>query len=248
MYEGFATIYDALMAADVDYDAWADFYMEMVRRCGVDVLRAADCACGTGNLTLALARRGLQMTGLDISTEMLQIAGQKARTQGLQMPFIRQDMRRMLLHRPMDAIFCACDGVNYLARPQDVTDFFGAAYRTLRPGGVLCFDVSTLHKLETALGNHCLGNDGESVAYIWQNHFDPAAQTVQMDLTFFVREDAGLYRRFDETHVQRGHTARELYDWLAQAGYVDIHFWGDRVFADPGADTQRMHIAAVRPR
>lgn len=140
MYEGFAAVYDTLMA-DVDYPRWAAHYLRLAREIGVSCRRAADCACGTGNLTLALAAQGVTMTGLDISMEMLRVAGEKARGQGVSVPFVRQDMRKLLLHRPMDAVFCACDGVNYLTTPEDARAFFAAAYRALRPGGGLFFSI-----------------------------------------------------------------------------------------------------------
>lgn len=246
MYEGFAAVYDGLMS-DVDYVGWADFYLSLAERSGVEMRRAADCACGTGSLTLELAAQGLQMTGLDLSMEMLAVAGQKARARGMQVPFVRQDMRKLLLHRPMDAIFCACDGVNYLVRLPDVQAFFAAAYESLRPGGGLFFDVSTQHKLAHRLGNNCLGNDDEAVSYIWQNHYDNKSRTLQMDLTFFVREADGRYSRFGETHFQRAHTADELTDLLRVCGFTNIAVCGDRTFSPPQENEERMHIAAMRP-
>lgn len=245
MYEGFASVYDALMR-DVDYAHWAAFYLRLAQRSGVVCRRAADCACGTGSLTLALAALGVQMTGLDISVDMLRIAGEKARGRGVQIPFIRQDMRKLLLHRPMDAVFCACDGVNYLVKPDDVRAFFSAAYRAIRPGGGLFFDVSTREKLRDTLGDNCLGNDGEAVSYIWQNHYNGKAHMLQMDLTFFVREADGRYGRFSETHFQRGHSLDELTDWLDEAGFSRIYACGDKVFAPPDERDARVHFAALR--
>lgn len=57
MYEAFAAVYDALMD-DVDYAGWAAYYLALAERSGVLPRRAADCACGTGSLTLALAAAG----------------------------------------------------------------------------------------------------------------------------------------------------------------------------------------------
>lgn len=247
MYEGFAGVYDRLMA-DVDYDRWAEFYLAVAERAGVQVRRAADCACGTGNLTLALQGKGLQMTGLDLSPDMLRVAGQKARARGMQLPFVRQDMRKLLLHRPQDAIFCACDGVNYLVRPADVQAFFAAAYGALRPGGGLFFDVSTEHKLSHTLGNQCLGSDDDAVAYLWQNHYDTEKRALQMDLTFFVREPDGRYGRFGETHFQRAHTQEELTAWLREAGFAQVSTYGNRTLRAPGEACERMHLAAVKPQ
>lgn len=247
MYQGLAAVYDALMA-DVDYETWAAYYLALARGYAIDVKRAADCACGTGSLTIPLQKRGLVMTGVDMSADMLRVAGRKARDAGQQIPFVRQDMRSLLLHRPQDAVFCCCDGVNYLVRPADVQAFFAAAYQALRPGGGLFFDLSSPHKLSETLGNRCLGEDGEAISYIWQNHFDPPSARLQMDVTFFVRQENGHYARFAETHFQRAHTARELAQWLAQAGFTDIRVFGDRTFAAPLPEEARMHVAAIRPQ
>lgn len=246
MYEDFATVYDALMA-DVDYERWASYYLALSQRSGVVPKRAAECACGTGSLTLALAARGVVMTGLDRSADMLRVAGDKARGKGKMLPFIQQDMRKLQLHRQMDAIFCGCDGVNYLLNAQDVQAFFTSAYQAIRPGGGLFFDVSTEHKLAHTLGNSCLCDDGEAVSYIWQNHYDRAMRTVQMDLAFFVRDEDGRYARFDETHLQRAHTVEELTKWLQDAGFTGIVVYGDQHFDAPRADTERIHVAAIRP-
>jgi len=245
MYEGFAAVYDALMA-DVDYGQWADYYLRLAGSRGVFPARAADCACGTGSLTLALQKRGVTMTGLDISVDMLRAAGEKARGQGMQLPFIRQDMRKLLLHRPMDAVFCACDGVNYLTQPGDVRAFFAAALQALRPGGGLFFDISSPYKLRRRLGDTCLGGDSEAVSYIWQNHFDARAATLQMDLTFFLRGADGRYTRFVETHFQRAHEASEICSWLLDAGFHSADAWGDRTIAPPAETEERIHFSAIR--
>ena len=108
MYGDFAGMYDPLMK-DVDYDSWAEY---LLRFMGAEKLRVTDCACGTGEITLRLARAGHIMTGVDISGDMLRIASEKARRAALKIPFVEQDMRKLALHRPQDAIICACDGVN----------------------------------------------------------------------------------------------------------------------------------------
>ncbi|MDL2317542.1 class I SAM-dependent methyltransferase [Eubacteriales bacterium OttesenSCG-928-A19] len=246
MYEEFATVYDVLMA-DVDYPGWASFYAEIAREKAVIIKQAVDCACGTGSLSLAMAVSGIAVTGIDNAPRMLEIAAEKARARGLRVPFIRQDIRKLRLHRPVDAVFCACDGVNYLTHPQGVQAFFQAAYQALRPGGGLFFDISTEYKLEHRLGGNCLGEDGEAVSYLWQNHYDRGARQLQMDLTFFVRERDGRYARFTETHSQRAHTAEELVEWLSGAGFRDVSIYGDRELAPPHAFAERIHIAALRP-
>ena len=160
MYTGFAEVYDELMA-DVKYAEWADFYATMMAAYGIRSGRVCECACGTGGLTIPLAKRGFTMTGVDLSQEMLWQAAQKAREAGVAVPFVRQDMRKLHLHRPMDAILATCDGVNYLLTDEDLLDFFRAAYASLRPGGGLFFDISTPYKLRNNLGNQIICEDTE---------------------------------------------------------------------------------------
>lgn len=78
MYTAFASVYDRLMA-DVDYLAWARFYHELMERYGVPRGKVCECACGTGSITIALSKMGYQMTGVDLSPDMLFEASQKAR-------------------------------------------------------------------------------------------------------------------------------------------------------------------------
>ena len=244
-YEALAGLYDALMD-DVDYDAWADYYLELIARQGVKPKVLCDCACGTGSMSVRFAGRGLRVTGVDVSDDMLGAAREKARRFGVQVMFVQQDMCSLELPRPVDALACACDGVNYLLDDARVDAFFRRARESVRPGGALAFDVSSLWKLKNVLGNGFFGEDRGDVAYLWSNRFDEAWETVAMDLTFFVREADGRYRRFDELHTQKAHRPERLRALLERNGFGDVRICGDRTFAAPGEDAMRIHIAATR--
>ena len=246
MYQDFAEVYDSLMG-DVDYNGWADFYCRIMNIYGLKEGRICECACGTGNLTLPLYRRGFSMTGVDMSQEMLFQAAQKARKAGAAIPFVCQDMRKLTLHRQMDAVLATCDGVNYLLRDEDALAFFQAAYRALRPGGGLFFDVSTPWKLKESLGNRIICEDREDITYMWQNRFSEKTGIVNMHLCIFVRQKDGSYRRMDEEQKQRAHTAESLTALLRKAGFSQISVYGNDRPAAPAAHEMRWHFAAMRP-
>jgi ubiquinone/menaquinone biosynthesis C-methylase UbiE len=245
MYTAFASVYDRLMA-DVDYQGWAMFYHTLMEQYGIPRGKVCECACGTGSLTMPLQRRGFQMTGVDLSREMLWQAAQKARKSGLSIPFVQQDMRALNLHRPVDGVLATCDGVNYLADDERVRQFFERAYASVKKGGVFAFDISSPHKLKNVLGNAFYGEERDEVAYLWANRFDESTQTVTMDLTFFVHEGDELYRRFSETHIQKAHDPEKLKILLQENGFRDVCIYGDRNFQDPKDDEVRIHIAAIR--
>lgn len=248
MYKGLARVYDRLMA-DFDYPAWAQYYMALIGRYGGEKPRTiCECACGTGSMALALSEMGISVVGVDLSWEMLAVAQQKARTRGISAPFVMQDMRALALPRPVDAILCPCDGVNYLLYKRDLEQFFAAAYLNLKPGGVLAFDVSSEHKLKKQAEQSQFFEDTEELTYLWTNAWDGERRVVKMDLCFFEPRPDGRYSRFDEYQEQRAHTQEELERALTNAGFTGILCFGNQHFKEPTDTEDRIHIAAQRPK
>lgn len=246
MYDEFAAVYDRLMD-DVDYGAWAALYARLLafppeKRAP----RVVECGCGTGSMTLALARLGFEMTGIDSSPAMLALAMEKLRAAGFQIPFIRQDMRRLALHRPMDAVIVPCDGLNYLLRETDLAAFFSAAANALLPGGRLVFDLSSRFKLLDRLAGQFYGEEREDLCYLWQNRLLQDGHTVEMDLTFFAREADGRYRRFFEHQHQRAWEPSELQEALEQAGFGEVQLFGPLGEDHPGPEAERYHLSATK--
>mgnify|MGYP002622711099 CR=1 FL=1 len=246
MYQDFSEVYDSLMD-NVDYERWADYYVRLLSIYGIREGKICECACGTGNLTLPLYRSGFHVTGVDLSREMLWQAAQKARKQGIAIPFVQQDMKALNLHRPMDAVLATCDGVNYLLTEEELKSFFRSAFRAIRPGGALIFDVSTPHKLVDQLCAGLICEDREDITYFWQNRWHPKASTVSMDLCFFVKEQDGRYRRMEEHQRQRAWDAQTLKSMLLEVGFRGVCLYGDGTL-NPAQDSDlRWHVAAGRP-
>lgn len=242
-YEKLAAVYDRFME-DVDYQRWAQGLAAWI---GART-QVADLACGTGNLTLPLARMGYGVTGVDLSADMLMVAQDKARRAGLRIPFIRQDVRRLQLMRPVQAAVMACDGLNYLLAPADVAACLARVYANLQPGGVFLFDISSRHKLEQTIGNNFFGVDTGEAAYLWKNQLDPDHR-LHMDITFFLRGADGRYDRFDEVHVQRAHSREEIEAALARAGIRLLGCFSDLLDRVPATgEAQRLHFVAQRPQ
>lgn len=246
MYDDFASVYDTLMD-DYDYDAWSAHYIELMQLGGKMPARIAECACGTGSLSVRFAQEGIHVTGVDLSNAMLRRAEEKARREGVLAAFVRQDMRRLALTRRVDAVLATCDGVNYLTGEQDVKAFFAAAYAALKPGGMLCFDCSSRHKLETTMGDSFFGEERDGIAILWKNRLNRQSHVLDMDVTFFVREEDGRYRRFREQHRQRAHSSEEIIRWLEASGFEVAGVYGDMRMDAPREDDLRIHYAARKP-
>lgn len=248
MYDDFAGVYDTLMD-DYDYDAWSAHYLSLVQDAyGGIPARMAECACGTGSLTVRFAKAGMHVAGIDLSASMLRRAEEKARKWGVDPAFVRQDMKKLTLPRRVGAVLATCDGVNYLTTPQDVKAFFKAAYESLLPGGVLCFDCSSRHKLEEVMGDAFFGEERDGIAMLWQNALNRETHVLTMDITFFVREEDGRYRRFREQHRQRAHSRQEIAAWLEEAGFENVCAYGEMRRDEPKESDIRIHYTAMKPK
>ena len=139
-YTALARYYDRL-TTDVDYAGWADYVERHVQKQKRPVRTVAELGCGTGSLTELLARRGYRMTAVDLSPDMLAMADQKC--QGLGVLFLCQDMSRLVLPSPADAVISCLDSMNYVTRPAALRRTFRRVYRALAPGGLFLFDVKT---------------------------------------------------------------------------------------------------------
>jgi ubiquinone/menaquinone biosynthesis C-methylase UbiE len=132
-YQRLALIYDAIMGDHDGVDLYANMLQEVLT--GKKIL---DCACGTGDLTVTLSRLGYQMTGLDISLPMLEIAKGKAERDDIR--FVCADMLNLDLSEIFDSVVCANDSVNYCSSLEQLSSLFSGVNRHLAIGGVFVFD------------------------------------------------------------------------------------------------------------
>lgn len=127
-------LYDALLPVD----AHVPFYVDLTRQQAGSVL---ELACGTGQLTIPVARLGFSTVGLDLSGAMLKVARQRASTADVSVAFVQGDMRNFSLRREFDLIFVARNSLLHLLSNEDLLATLSAARRHLTPKGVLAFDI-----------------------------------------------------------------------------------------------------------
>ncbi len=244
MYTDFARVYDSLMQ-DVDYKAWSNYYMALIEGINKNPKTIVECACGTGNLSLYFAQK-YDVIALDSSAQMLDIAGQKAREQALDIKFVKQKMQNLSLHKPVDFVLATCDGVNYLTNKADVISFFKNAYNALKTGGALIFDISSKYKLSKVLPSQLWFEDRDDISYFWQNEYDNNENILHLNLSIFVKQGDNLYARLDEYQKQKAFDINEYTQMLENAGFSQISVYGDKNFNYPKDNEERLHIVAIR--
>ena len=174
-YHALAASYDRL-TNDVDYRATVDFYLEILKREGLNPRTAVDLACGTGSVAAILAEMGLEVIAVDLSEEMLTVAQQKAQDMANPPRFICQPLQELRLPRAVDLAVCALDSLDYITDPADCAEAIRRTYKALNPGGIFIFDVNTPEKLRamdgqmmmsTASGGENLTRKPISAPMVW---------------------------------------------------------------------------------
>ncbi len=216
MYCDFAEVYDRLQ--DADYEKFVDYYEKIFGELGVKPELVLDLACGTGNITIPMSKRGYDMIGLDLSCEMLNIARDKAFEEKQDILFLNQDMTEMELFGTVDAIVCALDGVNYVVDEKDLEKVFRLVRNYLNPGGVFIFDINSVHKLKNVLGGNTFVNEEQGIYYVWQSEFSDETKICDFELNFFEEQEDGSYLRFDEFQQERAYSIAEMTEIIEGCG------------------------------
>ena len=236
-YHELAKSYDRL-TNDVDYEATVAFYYDILKREGLNPRTCVDLACGTGSVTAILVEKGLQVTGVDLSEEMLTVASQKAPGAW----FICQPLQELKLPRAVDMAVCALDSLDYITDPKDCEEAIRRIYKALNPGGIFIFDVNTPEKLRDMDGQVFLDED-DDVYCVWRGEFDEETNICSYGMDLFQRAGDVWHRSFEE-HCEYAYSEEQLVGYLKAAGFTNIEVYADREFTAPREGEQRIYIKA----
>ncbi|PFA64472.1 SAM-dependent methyltransferase [Bacillus sp. AFS015802] len=245
-YERFAYVYDYLMQ-DVPYDGWLEYVNKQAADYQVQGKRVLDIACGTGELSLRLARHGYEVTGVDLSEDMLMIAREKASVQDVQVQLFQQDMSKLDSLGEYDIITIFCDSLNYLEDEGDVENTFQSVHAHLKQDGLFLFDVHSIFKMTQIFMNQTFTLTDDHVSYIWDCFPGEVPNSVEHELTFFVKdEDTGQYGRVEELHKQRTYPVLQLKEWLESSGFDVLKITADFTEHSPTDQSERIFFACKK--
>lgn len=260
IYDNYAPFYDG--SGQIRFAVLTSQYLrEVLEKHPVEGDYALDLACGTGTLACILADAGWDVVGLDQSEAMLAQARERIGEElADQLQFIKGDLRTLPTSEAscqaqwpeladawsFDLITCCYDSLNYLLSDADLARCFAGVAWSLAPGGLFYADMNTRHFLEHDWpAAEVLERSG--FVQVSQSWFDPTNDCSTMVLTGFVGNDAQGYRRFDETHIERGYPAERVAALLADAGLVLEAAYDCFTFQPMHDRTQRIAWIARKP-
>lgn len=245
---------------ETPYEEWREFLTGLIAGYGIsepvrstDALQSEknlvlDLGCGTGTLTQLMASAGYDMIGVDCSEEMLAVAIEKREQAENDILYLQQDMRELELYSTVGTVLSVCDSLNYLLDEEDVVKTFRLVNNYLYPGGIFIFDFNTVYKYEAVIGDSTIAENREECSFIWENYYDAEQQVNEYDLTIFVREEIEsreYYRKFTETHYQRGYTAEQMSHMVEEAGMKLLDILDADTHEEVTPESERIYIIAM---
>lgn len=240
-YGEFANIYDELIYEDINYDKVAEKITDLCTQNNIEFEDYLDLACGTGNVSIKVAKYFKNTYAVDLSDDMLNIAFDKFKQNKIKAKVICQDMCELSLNHKFDLITSVLDSTNYITEENDLLAYFENVYEHLKEKGLFIFDINSYYKLSNVLGNNIYTYSSEDVFYTWENSFED--EVLNMFLTFFVKQSNGLYERFEEEHFEKAYTEKDIEQALNKCGFKLINKFAG--YSDEKVDDESERILYV---
>jgi ubiquinone/menaquinone biosynthesis C-methylase UbiE len=235
-YSRLAALYDHVMD-HVEYDLWANYIISIFKRFDVHGKRILELACGTGTLTADLARRGYDMTALDISPEMVGIAREKFADRYYSATLVAASMTDVPFAGPYDAIICLYDALNYLTLEADVVRTANEMSRLTAPGGIVVFDVCTVRNSELFFSNGSMVEYADGVRYERVCRFDRLRRIQENHFHIHDGDE-----KIVEHHYQRIYLLEEIERCFSGTDLVKIGLFDDIGFEAGSESSERVHF------
>lgn len=249
IYEQFASIYQRGPYVRFSQNLAETILPEYLDSLGFQPAHLLDVACGEGSFAVGMAKVGYEVTGIDQSQQMIELAYKRAKDESVKVKFLVEDMRSLPFKEDFDLVTCFFDSMNYLLTVRDLQEAIRCAFKALRPGGLYIFDMNTIYGLAVDWMRELtyIQNEAEDFIEIHRQEFDYENLMATMQITIF-KQRGDLWERIDETHQERGYPIADLQFLLNETGFEIIGMYGSlNKRTDIQTTSPRVWFAAKKP-
>lgn len=217
-YQDFAQFYD-LLTENIDYRELAAPYFKALRSFKIsEGSSLLDLACGSGSFSVLMEAYGYNVTGADLSEEMLTAAAAKSDS----VRWLRADMTNLPFNSEFDSVICCLDSINHLEDLDAIKKTFDGVYRSLKKGGIFAADLNTPFKHMKVLADNAFIFDYEGLFCSWQNELDAESPLCRVDmfLDFFKENKNGSYTRYTDSLSEIAPDPETVIQMLAESGFA----------------------------
>jgi len=191
--------------------------------------RILELCCGTGRLTLPIAKDGYDITGVDYTPTMLAQAKSKACEAGVDIRYIEADIRTLDLQEKYDLIFIPFNSIHHLYKNEDLFKAFRVVKDHLKDGGLFlldCFNPNIRYIAEGEKGEKEIAayttDDGREVMIKQKMRYEDKTQINRIEWHYFINGEFHSIQNLD----MRMFFPQELDSYLQWSGFHIIHKYG----------------------
>ncbi len=236
-YDILAEHYDDLQLTG-DTEAWGPYILGLITDfCKAEGKTVTDLGCGTGVITNFLASKGFEVTGVDLSPDMLTIASSGDETGTVS--WICADITSY------EGPTCGCfistmDTIGHITDKDSLAKMFASVSGLLEEGGIFILDATTKHHFEDTLGENVFYEDYDDFTLLWVNHYDKETKINHAELTLFELCEDDLYERYDGELTARCYSSEEIEEMAKSAGLKTYAKFGDLNREEPSGKDERI--------
>ena len=188
-----------------------------------------ELCCGTGRLTLPIAKAGYNICGVDYTLSMLEQAKVKASEAGLEINFIEADIRTLNLQEKFDFIFIPFNSIHHLYRNEDLFNALNGVKNHLKKEGIFlldCFNPDLQYIVDEGNEQKVIAkyttDVGREVLIKQTMRYERATQINRIEWYYFINGKFHSVQNMD----MRLFFPQELDSYLEWAGFNTIHKFG----------------------
>lgn len=239
-HTAYASCYD-LLYGDKDYNAECDAIETALRQAKIpNTASILDLGCGTGNHVIPLIQRGYEVTGVDLSPEMLAFAKRKLHAANLSAELIHSDMKDISLGRKFDVVLCMFAALCYQTTNAALVQTIRRVREHIKPGGIFMFDFwygpAVLH-IRPEARSKTIEKDGKRLIRSAAPSLDSRHQTSVTEYRLQLFEKDELVFDSVERHAVRYFFPLEISYVLENVGFSVLHFGQFPDYEKPLDDT-----------
>ncbi len=243
MYSDFSEVYNKLVF-DIDYDFYLKTIKKQLNDLNIDPKNILEIGIGTGNLTKRMDFEANSYIGVDLSSEMLEIASNNLNNmENLQL--INADISKFKMENRFDLAISTLDTINYILDSNDLYASFENIFNSLKHGSAFIFDINSENKLRKILGNNDYIYEHDNIFYTWQSFLDEENDIVDFVLNFFIEENS-IYRRITEEQSEKIYSLDYILKILQEIGFNIYNYMDFDTGNKIDDSTQRILITATK--
>lgn len=189
-----------------------------------------ELCCGTGRLTIPIAKDGYHITGVDITVSMLEKAKAKASEANLDIEFIEADVRTLNLSKKYDLIFIPFNSIHHLYQNEDLFQTFKAVKKHLKENGLFlidCYNPNIQYIIEGQKEVKEIAKyntmDRRKVVIKQKMQYESSTQINRIEWHYYINGKFDSIQNLD----MRLYFPQELDSHIEQNGFSIIHKFGN---------------------